>query len=379
VNVQPDAGSSHVRPVAVVVSQLGYGGAERQTLALLKELRGTVWAPRRVICLSDNVIPYGAAIQELGYPLAVIPRMGGFDLRRSMALRRQLLQDGIVIVHAVNWLAAAYSLVAAPRGARVVTSIRNSRMPSSPLRRLLLRHLLRRSAAVLVNSERAHQLLHEECRIPVGRLTLVRNGMDLEHLHQSTVAGDVRRELSIPAEAPLVAYVGRNAKVKNIPRLLRVTRQLLAERRDLHVVIAGEALDRRIILNTDLEAERRLHCLGARQDVPSLLRDASVLILTSDSEGMPNVVLEALAMSLPVVATAVGDLPSALPSGCGALVEPDAERLAQATLEVLSREKPYRRAVAFHAKEMASAYSLPAMVVGTTGVWKQAAEHVSCR
>ena len=41
--------------VAVVVSQLGYGGAERQTLGLLKELSGTPWAPRRVICLSENV------------------------------------------------------------------------------------------------------------------------------------------------------------------------------------------------------------------------------------------------------------------------------------------------------------------------------------
>ena len=45
--------------VAIVVSQLGYGGAERQMLGLLKELRGTPWEPRRIICLSENVAPLG--------------------------------------------------------------------------------------------------------------------------------------------------------------------------------------------------------------------------------------------------------------------------------------------------------------------------------
>lgn len=363
--------------VAVVVSQLSYGGAERQTVELLRALRGTSWAPRQIICLSDDVTPYGSTIQGLGYPLSVIPRAGGFDVGRVRRLRRQLLKDRIAIVHAVNWLAAAYCLVSAPRGTRVVTSIRNSRLPATPMRRLLLRHLLRRSAAVLVNSESARTLVLDQCRMSPDRVTLVRNGVDLERMRGTAVPGAIRRELRIAESAPLVAYVGRNAKVKNIPLLLDVVERLLASRQDLHVVIAGEGLDHRLLAGTRLDREPRVHCLGARQDIPSLLSDATVLVLTSDSEGTPNVVLEALAASVPVVATPVGDMASLVPEGCGAVAPADAESLASAVLRILSVGSSHNPAFDVHARCIVQSYSLPLMVSGTTAVWNQMAARLS--
>ena len=359
--------------VAVVVTQLSYGGAERQTVELLRALRGTAWAPRQIICLSDEVKPYGSTIRGLGYPLSVIPRAGGFDLRRSLRLRRQLVKDGIAIVHAVNWFAAAYCLVSAPRGTRVVSSIRNSRMPATPIRRLVFRHLLRRSAAVLVNSESARHLVLDQCRVPADRLTVVRNGVDLERLRRAAVPGAVRRELGIAPGVPLMAYVGRNARVKNIPLLLDVADRLIASRDDLHVVIAGQGLDRHILANTKLDREPRVHCLGAREDIPSLLSDATVLVLTSDSEGTPNVVLEALAASVPVVATAVGDVAHLLPAGCGAIAPADADALASAVLRILSLGSAHKPGFDLYAKSIVENYSVPLMVSGTTDVWKQTA------
>ena len=216
-------------------------------------------------------------------------------------LRRQLVRDRISVVHAVNWLAAAYSLLASPRDTLVITSVRNSRLPATTLRRIVLLRLLRRSAAILVNSECARQFLLAECGVSGDRLSLVRNGIDMARVGEQYFAGAFRRELGIPADAPIVALFGRNARVKNIPRLLDVTGRLLARRADVHVVVAGEGLNHQIVANTSLEAESRLHCLGARRDIPSLLLDASLLPLTSDSEGTPNVVLEALAALVPVV------------------------------------------------------------------------------
>ena len=119
--------------------------------------------------------------------------------------------------------------------------------------------------------------------------------------------------MNIPGQSPIVAYVGRNARVKNIPRLLSVARQLLEAHPDVRIVLAGDGLDARLVAGTELAAHSRLHCLGPRDDVPSLLSDATVLLLTSDSEGMPNVVLEALGSGVPVVATAVGDIEQILP------------------------------------------------------------------
>ena len=208
-------------------------------------------------------------------------------------------------------------------------------------------------------------------------MTLVANGVDLERVRRTGVPGVYRRELHIPQEAPLVAYVGRNARVKNIPRLLDVARRLLASHPDVHIVIAGAGLDHVVVMGTELERASRFHCVGSRRDIASLLCDADVLILTSDSEGTPNVVLEGLAAGVPVVATAVGDLPSVLPPGCGILVPPDSDLLAAAVLRVLACGPAYRRAVELQADHIASTYSMAAMVSETTAVWGVAARAAS--
>ena len=228
--------------VVVVVSHLGLGGAERQTLELLRQLRGTEWAPVRVICLSTNVSPYGETVRELGYPLSIVPRSGGFDFGRCLALHRLLRQDFADVVHAVNWFASGYCVLAKPQRARVVTSIRNSHLPAGIVHRSMLPLLIRRAAGVLVNSERGRELVVQICKVPPGRVSLVRNGVDVDLLRNAAIPGAFRRELGIPTESPVVAYVGRNARVKNIPRLLSV-RGLLRANPDVEIVLAGEGLD----------------------------------------------------------------------------------------------------------------------------------------
>jgi glycosyltransferase involved in cell wall biosynthesis len=363
--------------VVVVVSHLGLGGAERQTLDLLRQLRGTAWAPVGVICLSTNVSPYGDAVRALGYPLSIVHRASGFDFGRCLALHRLLRRDEADVVHAVNWFASGYSVLAKPRGARVISSIRNSHLPRGRVRQSVLTRLIRRSDGVLVNSDRGRQLVMQTCKVPSARVALVPNGIDVDLLHSTARPGAFRQELSIPADAPVVAYVGRNARVKNIPRLLGVVRSLLQASPDVRIVLAGEGLGPGLVAGTDLAAVPRLSCLGPRRDIPSLLRDATVLILTSDNEGMPNVVLEALAAGLPVVATDVGDLAHMLPQSCGALVPPDIEPLASAVLRVIAHASLYRRAAEQHAASVAATYSSQAMANRTVNVWRALALHVN--
>ena len=365
--------------VVVVVSHLGYGGAERQTLELLRELRGTKWAPVRVICLSTSVSPYGETVRELGYPLSIVHRAGGFDVGRCLELRRLLQQDEADVVHAVNWFASGYSVLSKPRWARIISSIRNSHLPAGLVRCSTLPLLIRRAAGVLVNSECGRQFVLRTCKVPPGRVALVPNGIDVDLLRNAAIPGAFRRELNIPAQAPIVAYVGRNARVKNIPRLLSVVRTLLQASPDVRIVLAGEGLDLSLVAGTDLALASRLYCLGPRHDVPSLLRDATVLVLTSDNEGMPNVVLEALASGVPVVATDVGDLAHMLPQSCGALVPPDIEQLAAAILRVVTDAPVYRRAAEQHAASMAATYSSQAMANRTVDVWRAFALRVDRR
>jgi glycosyltransferase involved in cell wall biosynthesis len=362
----PDAGR---RRVAVVVSELGFGGAERQTLDLLAQLRGTPWAPVGVISLSARTGTHADAVQALGYPLSVVPRMTGFDPRRILLLNRLLRRHEADLVHAINWFASGYAVLAKPRGARLISSIRNSHLPAGLLRRTVLPRLVRRADGVLVNSERGRRLVLEACGVPADRVTVVPNGLDVARLRAGAPAGTIRRELGIPAAAPVVLYVGRRARVKNIPRLLGVASALLEARADLRVVLAGDGLGPELVAGSPLAAESRLLCLGPRRDVPALLRDATLLLLTSDNEGMPNVVLEALASGVPVVATDVGDLARMLPERCGLLAPPAVAPLAAAVLRVVADAPGYRHAAALHAPAIVETYSSRAMASRTVELW----------
>ena len=358
--------------VVVVVSHLGLGGAERQTVELLRQLRGTEWAPARVVCLSGQISPYGETVRALGYPLSIIARAGGFDVGRWFALRRLFRRERAGVIHAVNWFASGYSVLAQSRRAQIVSCIRNSHLPAGRLRQSALPPLIRRAASVLVNSERGRQLVIRTCKVPPARVALVPNGIDVDLLRTTTLPGALRRELEIPPLSPVVLYVGRNARVKNIPRLLDVVRQLLQTNPDVHIVLAGEGLDRRLVEGTDLASASRLHCLGPRDDIPSLLHDATLLLLTSDSEGMPNVVLEALAAGVPVVATAVGDLTQMLPERCGVLVPCDTEPLVAAVQRVIADAPAFARAVEQYSAHLRTTHSVEAMARGTVAVWRNA-------
>jgi glycosyltransferase involved in cell wall biosynthesis len=367
----PDA-ADRLRTV-VVVSELGLGGAERQTLDLLGRLRGTPWAPVGVICLSANTGRLGEAVRALGYPLDIVPRLSGFDVGRIVSLHRLLRRHAADVVHAINWFASGYAVLARPRGARVIGSIRNSHLPAQPLRRLALTRLVGRADGILVNSERGRQLVMDACRVPASRIALVPNGIDVDRLRDGAVPGSLRHELGIPAASPVVLYLGRNARVKNIPRLLAVVGLLLQANADVRIVLAGDGLGAELVQDTPLAAEMRLFCLGPRDDAPSLLSDADVLVLTSDNEGMPNVVLEALVSGLPVVATDVGDIARMLPEGCGLLTPGDAAILASAVLHVIADAPRYRRAVEAQAPALAATLSSEAMARNTIDVWRRTA------
>jgi glycosyltransferase involved in cell wall biosynthesis len=110
--------------------------------------------------------------------------------------------------------------------------------------------------------------------------------------------------------------------------------------------------------------------LGICHDVPALLSDASLLLLTSDSEGLPNVVLEALALGVPVVAPAIGDLPTLVTKDCGVLVAPDIDELTSGVLSTLTN-LPWNQ-ILVGTDQIAERYSIETMVTRTTAVWGRA-------
>jgi glycosyltransferase involved in cell wall biosynthesis len=174
---------------------------------------------------------------------------------------------------------------------------------------------LRRTAARLVDAYvavspalRAAALTNGDC--DAKRLRVVSNGIDVTRFAPNPEARrSVRRELGIPDDAWVVCTVGRLAPEKDQAMLVDAVAPLLDERRRLLIVGDGPERDalREQIARTGKGSY--VYMTGARSDVERILAASDAFALTSRTEGLPLVLLEAMATALPVISTAVGGIP----------------------------------------------------------------------
>ena len=154
--------------------------------------------------------------------------------------------------------------------------------------------------------------------------------------------GALRRELGLADETPLVGILGRLAPIKRHDVFVRAAARIAERRPTAHFVVIGdgELLAETQRLAAALGLAERVHFLGwrAHGELPALLADLDVLANTSDNEGMPVSLIEAMAAGTPVVATAAGGTVSIIEDGVsGALVPPvDPESVAEECLALLN-------------------------------------------
>jgi glycosyltransferase involved in cell wall biosynthesis len=183
---------------------------------------------------------------------------------------------------------------------------------------------------------------------PAERIQVIPLGLDLDPLQDLTTArGRLRRDLGIGLEAPLVGIVGRLVQIKNHEMFLRAAQVIAGQYPMVRFVVVGDG-DRRADLEELAQQYglvEKLHFVGWQQDVTAIYADLDVLALTSDNEGTPVSIIEAMAARVPVVATAVGGVPDLLQNGVlGSLVAPgDADALAASIIDVLDAGRDEER------------------------------------
>ncbi len=192
--------------------------------------------------------------------------------------------------------------------------------------------------------------------IGVNNSVAIPRGVDPGSMRVSRGREEVRREAGLPETALLVLFVGSLSPEKRLDRLLRVFRKVRSAVPESFLAIAGEGPG-------GGEAERQaadsglvgcVRFLGVREDIPDLMNAADVLVLTSDTEGVPGVILEAGFMGLPVVATRVGGVEERVIEGeTGKLVEPGNEKDLVSALVQLLTDRGLRQRVGARAKQHA--------------------------
>jgi glycosyltransferase involved in cell wall biosynthesis len=252
---------------------------------------------------------------DLNYPIYGVPDRGPLDPAVLRSLLRLCRQLGVRIWHAHDYKSNALGLALRPfHPMHLVTTVHGWVTNAF---RLQLYYavdrwcLPRYEQVICVSDDLVEQV--RRCGVPDPRLTLLRNAVDSDTFRRRCLPRDseVRRELAVPPGRMVLGAVGRLSPEKGFDRLLEAVARVRAEDIDFEVWIVGEGPARTQLAASirALGLEDRVKLLGFRTDLVPLYEGLDVFALSSLREGMPNVLLEAMAMEVPVVST---DVPGAL-------------------------------------------------------------------
>jgi glycosyltransferase involved in cell wall biosynthesis len=341
-----------------VIGQMTRGGAEGQLAHVVQQLPRERYEPL-VYCLSAATEPIGTVVAASG---VVVRSVVGSAVHRIRQLAWHLAEDRIDVVH--SWLYLANAALAGARlTARVppmITSARNCKVQSSVnwLANVLA---FRCSRAIVANSQDVATYIVRHYGAPRARIRVIPNAIDVERFHPAAERNGV---------GPIVT-AGRLVTQKNHALFLRAAAQLAREMPEVRFVIVGDGPLRPMLEREALAAgiADRVRFAGERGDVEAILRTASLFWLTSRWEGMPNVVLEAMASGVPVVATDVGGTREIIRSGRdGFIVPADGSAFVSHSRTLLS-DVSLRQRMAAAARERAEEFSVRRMVEALAQVY----------
>lgn len=363
------------RRVAYVIGELDKGGAEYQLVELVRQLDRTRFLPEVFVLSAQG--HWIEPLRQLGVTVHTFPRRGSADLDRLRRLRAALRAFAPDVLHTVLWSANVYGRTAAlGLGIPAVIAAERNVIRRPSWQRTIERLLDRATSAYLVNSSTIRDELVERGGLPAAKITVIHNGIDLSRLPPFTLdRRGARTALGFAPERRLVAQVGRLTAQKDYPTFLAAAALVAAAVPDVDFLIVGQGEERAAleawVAARDLGA--RVRFLGLRNDVPAILSGVDVLALTSLYEGLPNVVIEAMASGAVAVATDVGGARELIDSGTrGVVVPPRApQAVADAMLTVLRDPALAERMALAARRHVEAALAVEAMAARTTAIYDE--------
>jgi len=337
----------HGLKVCFVAGTLGRGGAERQLFHIATALVAN-GAGVHVLSLTAGE-PWEQRLVDRGISVDCVGARPNRALRLahiSGAVRRHRPD----IVQSVHFFTNLYVTGAARvGGAREIGAIRNDVLSEIRSSGAVLGRLSLRMPRLIAANSRAAIARATELGVPEARLHLLQNVIDTDDFTPAAGRHD---------EGLTILSVGRCVPQKRFDRFLSILSRL---RRATDLPVKGI-----VIGSGPLEPQlaRQAHELNllpdgvefrsAVDDMPSVYREADVFVLTSDFEGTPNVVLEAMATGLPVVATRVGGVPElVVQDQTGCIFAPNDEGRAVEFLRTLAEDRGARDSMGRRARERA--------------------------
>ena len=362
------------RVVLHVVDGLGLSGKTRNLLALVSHLDRQRFQP--IVCRFDtDESPLIGELAAADVPLHTIACQDGLHPGVAFSVARLAWSIKADIVHCHNPRPMLYGgLAARAIGIRATVGFlsafachvpdRSYAFLPQPLATTSLRNLYRNRIAaasmrrIVTVSASLGQRFCQYSGVPVEKLRVIAYGADLQAVDRVTddQARELRRRLGFLADDIVVGSVGRLVEQKDYPTQLTAFARAAERISNLRMAIAGDgplrpALER---MTRDLAIDDRVRFLGNCDDVPRLLRSVDVFVQSSKFEPFGVALLEAKAAGLPIVATAVNEIPDIVADGVsGLLTQPhDAATMAGFFIK-LAEDRDWRARLGARAREEA--------------------------
>lgn len=308
-------GSPHI---VHVLQSFDIGGLEQLVLQLVEGAAARGIQSDVVAILEDG--PMRERFEALGARTRVVPKRERVDPSVLPRLVRAIRELGGDVMHTHHLGPFLYGApVARLLGMRHVHTEHSREFYNVPRRRLAGRWMSRLAETTCVSREIADWHAQNFGARPY----VIVNGVTLTPPTEAARAV-ARRTLGLPLHTPVVGFVGRLAAEKAPADLVRALRIVRERHRDAVLVLVGEGPERTRVESVahELGVDEAVRLLGRRSDVRALLPGFDVLGLSSLREGLPLAALEAMASAVPLVASAVGELPTLLEHGGGTCVAP---------------------------------------------------------
>src|SRR4051812_25811871 len=292
------------------LTNFNIGGTERQFVQLVQKID-----PNRfdlhVSCF-ERTGSFLPATEARGVPLTEygIRRLySPSTLRAQWQFARYLRENQIHIVHSYGFYPNFFAVPAARLAGVpvVIASIRDTGEVLEHSKRRAQKAACRLATHVLANADAVRDRLIED-GYNSGKISVIRNGIIPVQTERLERGGPIRREFGIPDDAPILLILSRLNALKGIPYLLGAMPAVLAKFPKTRLLIVGDGAQRQTLerQTESLGLKRAIIFTGFRMDVPNLLRETSISVLPSLSEGLSNVLIESMAAGIPTVATMVG-------------------------------------------------------------------------
>lgn len=327
-----------------------WAGAEVQLFYLATGLQRTGSVDIEVILLNHGILEQSLRDQAIQVTVFDESRLGAITI--FLKLFFYLLRKRPSIIHAHKQkdsilASAATCLLPWTICVRTIHGAHESRIRAWQLHKqffrfadlICLRYLQKRIVSVSAELTQSFAAF-----IPDRKIVTIENAVDSEAITQRSQFSEI---LPGPADCVRVAIIGRFVPIKRIDVFLHAAHELIQSgdrRAHFYILGDGPLFTNICALAAELRLTNDVHFLGFRDNVPSLLAKMDLVLMTSDHEGTPMLLLEALTLQVPVIAHAVGGIPDILDHGnCGTLIPQNHPRdFANAIRTFINEPLPFR-------------------------------------